>query len=273
MLKPRSYSGNELIDFTLEIDPIPAQISEGLDFFGNNLTRFSIHEMHQMLRVRSHSLISRGVLQYELGEGRKMPSPITVAQTREELKKINPDYILARQYIIESQLINNYPQSILEYSSKFFGPETPLFEASLELTSGIYNDFEFVPGFTTITTPLNEVMDGKKGVCQDFAHIAIACLRAQGLAARYVSGYIETIAPPGQPKLTGVDASHAWFAVFIPGMGWVDFDPTNNQLPGENYVTMAWGRDYYDVPPLKGVIYTNGANSLKVSVHMEQVKS
>jgi len=135
----------------------------------------------------------------------------------------------------------------------------------------IYTDFEFVSGFTSISTPILEVMAEKKGVCQDFAQIAIACVRSVGLPARYVSGYIETLPPPGKEKLVGADASYAWFSVFIPGFGWVDFDPTNNQIPMNQHIVVGWGRDYYDVPPLKGVVYGSGKSKLKVSVDITEV--
>ena len=132
----------------------------------------------------------------------------------------------------------------------------------------IHKDFEFKPGFTTIATPLITVMKLRKGVCQDFAHLAIACMRSMGLASRYVSGYIETLPPPGKEKLVGVDASHAWFAVFIPQTGWVDFDPTNNCLVHESHVTIAWGRDYGDVCPIQGVFVGGGEHQIGVSVEV-----
>ena len=145
-------------------------------------------------------------------------------------------------------------------------PGRSMFEASFELMQRIFEDFDCVSGFTNIATPLNEVMLEKKGVCQDFAQIAIACLRSMGLPARYVSGYIETIPPEGMEKLVGTDASHAWFSVFLPEHGWLDFDPTNNQLPGDRHITVAWGRDFADVTPLKGVAFGSGEHELKVAV-------
>ena len=135
----------------------------------------------------------------------------------------------------------------------------------------IFSDFKFQSGFTTIATPLSVVMKERKGVCQDFAHVAIACIRSLGLPARYVSGYIETLPPPGMQKLAGVDASHAWFSVYIPGSGWVDFDPTNNIIPAERHITIGWGRDYADITPLRGVIMSSGSHELKVSVDVRRV--
>jgi transglutaminase-like putative cysteine protease len=134
----------------------------------------------------------------------------------------------------------------------------------------IFNDFTFKPGFTTVSTPLSEVLKHRRGVCQDFAHLAIGCLRSLGLAARYVSGYIETLPPPGQVRLHGADVSHAWFSVFAPGLGWFDFDPTNNLIPRDRHIITAWGRDFSDVTPLKGIIFSGGSHRLIVSVDVER---
>jgi transglutaminase-like putative cysteine protease len=140
-------------------------------------------------------------------------------------------------------------------------------DAVTDLSSRIYRDFKFLPGVTEVKTTIEEVFARRAGVCQDFAHVAIGCLRSLGLAARYVSGYLETRPPPGKPRLAGADVSHAWASVFVPGSGWADIDPTNDQLVNDRYVTTAWGRDYTDVPPLKGVIFTQGdVQDLKVSV-------
>ena len=140
-------------------------------------------------------------------------------------------------------------------------------EAALDLTRRIHQDFTFDPTATTVATPLEEVLRLRRGVCQDFAHFEIACLRALGLPARYVSGYLETLPPPGQPKLTGVDASHAWISLFCPGLGWIDIDPTNNLLPSMQHITLAWGRDYGDVCPIRGVVNGGGETPvLQVSV-------
>ena len=141
-----------------------------------------------------------------------------------------------------------------------------------DLVKRIYADFTFTPGFTTMSTPLSVVMKESKGVCQDFAHLAISCLHSMDLPARYVSGYLETLAPAGKEKLTGVDASHAWISVFIPGMGWIDFDPTNNQLANERYITIGWGRDYFDIIPLKGVIMSSSSHELTVAVDVKRIR-
>ncbi len=160
---------------------------------------------------------------------------------------------------------------IKSYAERSFTSGKPLFEAVYDLVKRIYTDFTFTPGFTTVSTPLSVVMKERKGVCQDFAHLAISCIHSIGLPARYVSGYLETLAPAGKEKLIGVDASHAWIAVFIPGMGWVDFDPTNNQLATEQYITIGWGRDYFDIIPLKGVIMSSNPHELTVSVDVRRM--
>jgi len=135
----------------------------------------------------------------------------------------------------------------------------------------IHRDFEYLPGTTTVTTPLEVLAAQRRGVCQDFAHFAVGCLRSLGLAARYVSGYIETLPSPGAARLKGADASHAWFAVYQPGAGWFDFDPTNDRQPGGQHVTVAWGRDYADVAPLKGVIFSSGTHEMQVAVDVERI--
>jgi transglutaminase-like putative cysteine protease len=147
-----------------------------------------------------------------------------------------------------------------------------LLEAVEDLMHRIYKDFKYDPHFSSIATPLEEVLKHRKGVCQDFAHLAIACLRMQGIAARYISGYLETIPPKGKKRLVGADASHAWFSVYVPHQGWIDFDPTNAKIPDDQHITAAWGRDYADVAPLKGIIFGGGnKNKLEVSVDVERL--
>ena len=178
----------------------------------------------------------------------------------------SPEILEVKQFILDSILISKITDDIRAYAQVSFKANRSVFEASFELMQRIYTDFKFDSKFSNVATPLTEVMKAKKGVCQDFAQIAIACVRSIGLPARYVSGYIETLPPPGKEKLIGSDASHAWFSAYIPKFGWIDFDPTNNQIPKNQHITVSYGRDYYDVAPLKGVIYSNGENKMKVSV-------
>jgi transglutaminase-like putative cysteine protease len=147
-----------------------------------------------------------------------------------------------------------------------FTPGRPWLEAVLDLTKRIYTEFKYDPAATNVNTALDTVLRIKRGVCQDFAHLQIGCLRSMGLPARYVSGYLLTAPPPGQPKLVGSDASHAWTAAFSPEAGWIDFDPTNNIIPGIGHVTLAWGRDYGDVCPIKGVLVGGGQHRMRVAV-------
>jgi transglutaminase-like putative cysteine protease len=175
------------------------------------------------------------------------------------------DILDARQYVIDSPMIKTSAE-LGSYAQPSFLPNRPLVEVVRDLMQRIYKDFIYDPSFTTIATPLSEVLKYRRGVCQDFAHLAIACLRAHGIAARYVSGYVETRPEPGKPRIVGADASHAWFSVYIPGIGWLDFDPTNNTVPLDQHITLAWGRDYADVTPLKGIAFGGGQHTLSVSV-------
>ncbi len=258
--------GQTVLDYNIDISPTPTEISEKLDFFGNTVTRFSIQQYHKELKVTTNSKIRRDYsLQpniYDSIEGKS----ITLQQALMALKSYEEPILAVRQFALESILIAKITPEIKAYAEVSFKPNRPVFEAAFELMQRIYTDFEFNREFTNVATPIHDVMKEKKGVCQDFAQIAIACVRSAGLPARYVSGYIETLPPPGKVKLVGADASHAWFSVYIPKFGWVDFDPTNNQIPKNQHIVVSWGRDYYDVPPLKGVIYSTGKNKMKVAV-------
>jgi transglutaminase-like putative cysteine protease len=171
----------------------------------------------------------------------------------------------AYPFLFASPLITVGPQAHA-YARVSFTPGRPLLAAALDLMQRIYGEFSYDKTASTIDTTVAQILENRKGVCQDFAHLAISCLRSVGLAARYVSGYLETLPAPGKPKLVGSDASHAWVALFIPDVGWVDFDPTNNLVIGESHITLAWGRDYGDVAPVKGVVMGGGQHRLTVSV-------
>jgi transglutaminase-like putative cysteine protease len=162
---------------------------------------------------------------------------------------------------------------VAAYAAPSFAPGRSLLEAVAELTSRIHADFAYKPGSTSVRTTLTELLEGRTGVCQDFTHLAVGCLRSLGLAGRYVSGYLDTAPPVGQDRVVGADVSHAWPSVFVPDAGWVDFDPTNDRFVSDRYVTNAFGRDYGDVSPLKGVIYTESKKSeLHVSVDVAPVE-
>ncbi|NJB82723.1 transglutaminase family protein [Wenyingzhuangia aestuarii] len=266
ILKPKDIAGQRLVDYQLEISPKPTEFSEKEDFFGNTITRFSIQEHHKQLKVIATSKVNRDVSTCKNIQDAEVGKRITLSETLELLKGVSDEILDARQYQLESILINNINEDIKKYALESFKPDRSVFEASFELMQRIFKDFEFNTTFSNVATPISEVMKEKKGVCQDFAQIAIACLRSVNLPARYISGYIETLPPPGKEKLIGTDASHAWFSVYIPTFGWVDFDPTNNQIPKDQHIIVAWGRDYYDVAPLKGVLYSSGMSTLSVSV-------
>ncbi|MDN3667059.1 transglutaminase N-terminal domain-containing protein [Algibacter miyuki] len=265
-LKPRDFLGQTILSYHLEISPKPTEISERTDFFGNTITRFSIQQHHKELKVIAKSKVLRDVsLAPDIYES-KIGTAMTLEDARKAMTKLSPEILEVKQFLLESILIAKISKNIKDYALVSFKPGRPIFEATVELMQRIFTDFEFNSNVTNVATPIQEVMENKKGVCQDFAQIGIACLRSIGLPARYVSGYIETLPPPGKEKLVGTDASHAWFSLYIPEFGWVDFDPTNNQIPKNQHIIVAYGRDYYDVPPLKGVIYSSGENKMKVAV-------
>jgi transglutaminase-like putative cysteine protease len=249
-LVPRSTERQFCRDVVVRILPQPDTLREYEDFFGNKVVYFSIEKEHAQLTVHVHSVIEKAVKQ-EQPAGRPEPGEVG-------------------QFVFATPM-TAWDEEIADYARASFLPGRPVLAAASDLMRRIFTDFEFTPGVTTVSTPLAEVMRERKGVCQDFAHFAIACVRSAGWPARYVSGYIETISPAGAEKLIGVDASHAWFSVHIPNMGWVDFDPTNNLLPGDQHITIGWGRDYADVAPMKGIILSSGSHGLAVSVDVKRV--
>ena len=260
-LLPRELSCQKVLSAGLQIDPLPDDHYERYDYFGNRTAYFSIEKPYERLLVTATSEVQ--VDPHRPLEG---ADSLSWETARERLRNDrSEEVIVATQFALDSPMIK-VDTHLKEYANESFLPSRPLDEAVHDLMQRIYEDFQYDPEFSTIATPLIEVMEERRGVCQDFAHLAIGCLRSLGLAARYVSGYIETVPPPGKERLVGADASHAWFSVFHPGAGWVDFDPTNNQLPADRHVTVAWGRDYADVTPLRGVSFGGGDHKLKVSV-------
>jgi len=250
-LRPRNLPTQQCLGHRLQIDPLPMDLAEHEDFFGNHVSYFSIQQPHQAFSVTATSeiLLDPGSSQLALDRG--MPWDEVRVRLAEPL---TDDARENRQFVLDSPLAIAAPE-LAGYARASFPPGRPLLEAVRDLMERVHHDFTYDPTFTTVSTPLADVFSSRRGVCQDFAHLAIACLRSLGLAARYVSGYLETLPPPGQPKQPGADESHAWFSVFLPGVGWHDFDPTNNQVPLDQHITTAWGRDYADVTPLKGVIF------------------
>ena len=266
-LTPRNFVHQHCSNSQFVVDPEPGACRERQDFFGNTVYYFTIQQPHRELivTVTSHVQVRGREMQLDFAEHLAWEEVCQRLQT-----DLDPETLELRQYILNSPMIPTMPE-LRTYAERSFSKERPLLEAVEELTDRLYTDFTYDPGFTTIATPLADVIQHRRGVCQDFAHLGIGCLRALGLAARYVSGYIETDPPPGQESLAGADASHAWFSVYLPQLGWVDFDPTNNQIPTDQHITIAWGRDYSDVTPLKGVVFGSGTHELSVSVDCQRL--
>lgn len=263
-LLPRDELGQRCLSSTLAITPQPVQLSERRDYYGNRLHYFAIQVPHTVLTVTAVSTLLLDIVPIPVD------SPPWETVNTQVVKDISAAGLIARDMLLDSPFIK--PDAVIhDYARAALEPGQPLLEAVMRLTERIYDDFVYDPHSTTVVTPLTEVMHKRRGVCQDFAHLAIACLRSVGVPARYVSGYLETLPPPDQPKLQGVDASHAWFAVYQPGQGWIDFDPTNRQMRTDQYITTAWGRDYGDVTPLKGVISGGGPHELTVAVDVERL--
>lgn len=264
-LKPRELPGQKLLEYQVSIAPQPSEVTENSDYFGNNTTHFFIPYQHSELSVTTRALVQKDVV------APVEPGKITYREVKKALIGLSGDLADTVQYRLESPYIPLESEALKAYAGQFFTEDKPVYESCLELNHRIFEDFEFVPGATTVSTPVSQVFKEKKGVCQDFAHLEIACLRSIGLPARYVSGYIETLPPEGEEKLVGVDATHAWISVYFPGYGWVDFDPTNDQITGMQHIVIGWGRDYGDVVPLKGVVYSSGISQLSVSVDIKRI--
>jgi transglutaminase-like putative cysteine protease len=267
-LKPRTLLHHQLARSELRIQPFPATRTERVDYFGNVLCFFTVQEPHKELVVESQSEV--------IMEGNATPRPQQSLPWEEAARLLPDDHspagLEAYQFGFESPRIRIRPE-FASYALQSFTPGRPMLDALLDLTARIHKDFRFDSKVTNVRTPTEEVFRKRRGVCQDFAHLQIACLRSLNIAARYVSGYLRTYPPPGQPRLVGADASHAWVSAYCPGIGWLDMDPTNNVVPSNGHVTLAWGRDYSDVSPLRGLILGGGAHTLKVAVDMEPLDS
>lgn len=265
-LLPRDRSNQTALRSRLKIHPEPAVCLEREDYFGNRTTYFAIQEPHQSLEVTAESEVAvAGTIPVAAAD-----SPNWISVRRTLARGTAPLVFEARPYVLDSPFIRAH-RDLADFASESFTKTNTILEGAYDLMQRIFEEFKYDPQFTTIATPLTTVLEHRRGVCQDFAHLAIGAIRSLGLAARYVSGYLETIPPPGKPRLVGADASHAWCSVFVPEQGWIDFDPTNGQVPNDRYITLAWGRDYGDVTPLKGVIYGGGKHELKVAVDVERL--
>ncbi len=252
--------------FSLQIFPEPALRKARADYFGNQLCFFAIQEIHSKLEIITSSRVT------------VQPKPPVQNESTQPWESVAemfrdpvlPEVIEPYQFVFDSPQIRA-SQELADYALDSFAPGTPLLFGARDLARRIFEDFKFDPKATTVATPLEEVWKKRRGVCQDFAHLGIACLRSLGLPARYVSGYLRTRPPEGRPRLVGADASHAWFRVFCPGTGWVDFDPTNNVQPGEEHIIVAYGRDYGDVSPVAGILTGGGKHQVRVSVDVAEI--
>jgi transglutaminase-like putative cysteine protease len=265
-LLPRDVPGQICRSCTVLIEPGPHDYRERCDFYGNRVAYFSVLEPHTRLTLTAESIV-------DVTPPTTLPLPVDQAWEMVCARlRLDPtvDAVSIFDFQFDSPKVTVSP-AVAAYASSSFPAGRPLIEALTELMSRIHGDFEFAPGATSVRTTLSELLERRKGVCQDFAHLAIGCLRSLGLAARYVSGYLETLPPPGRARLVGNDVSHAWASVFVPDAGWIDFDPTNDRFVSDRYVTNAYGRDYSDVSPLKGIIFTESKkNELHVSVDVER---
>jgi transglutaminase-like putative cysteine protease len=264
-LEPRHLASQRIEEFSLAMTPEPAVRKARTDYFGNRVCFFSIQEIHRQLEVTATSLV-------DLGSGRVpelsfSPAWDTVAKLFRD--PVSPDLVDAYQFCFDSPQLAGSAE-FADYARASFPAGTPLLSGLKDLNRRIHQDFTYDPVATTVATPLEEVLRTRRGVCQDFAHLAIAALRSLGLPARYVSGYLRTRPPEGAERLRGADASHAWFAAYCPGADWVEFDPTNNLMPGDEHISVGIGRDFSDVSPVSGVVTGGGAHEVHVAVDVDE---
>jgi len=268
-LRPRRLEYQTTRRTLLEITPSPRDQHRQEDYFGNDcdvLEVLSPHERFDIVATSEVEVHERPML------GRIAEEPFKTRKWNDVALQLarDPRILFAREYCFDSPLVRVHP-ILREYAVPSFGAERALLDSVLELNDRVHSDFSYEPATTDISTPLAQVMRERRGVCQDFAHVMVGCLRSVGLAARYVSGYLETVPPPGQPRLVGSDASHAWVAAFFPGIGWLDLDPTNALLPNQSHITVGYGRDFSDVSPLKGIVLGGGRHSVKVGVDVQRL--
>lgn len=266
-LRPRVSPRLTLHDHELDVDPEPGAMVERVDYFGNALHQFEILTPYQEMRAVSRSLVEVWPRAEAIDPDESLPWETVRDAALAADAPFDPDI----EFRYASPYVTLDP-SLAVFARASFPEGRPFIAAAVDLMRRIHTEFEFDPGSTTITTPVARVLADRHGVCQDFAHLQIGCLRALGLPARYVSGYLLTDPPPGQPRLVGADASHAWLSVRCPRVGWVDLDPTNNALPDVRHVTVAWGRDYGDVSPLRGIVLGGQRQTLHVGVSVIPVE-
>jgi transglutaminase-like putative cysteine protease len=254
-LTPRDSSRQRCLSHELVIEPEAADSSTSRDGYGNISSYFHVTERHNTLSIHSNSVVEVDPPPADLYGGGSARAPWEIA------RPVGLDGALATEFTLDLR-----PPEITDelraYAAPSFEPGRPLIEVLRDLTSRIFSDFTYRSGSTTVSTQVSQVLAAREGVCQDFARLAIACLRANGLAASYVSGYLATDPPPGKERMIGIDATHAWASVWTPQNQWLGLDPTNDQMVDERYIFVGFGRDYADVPPLRGIIYTDAERSV-----------
>ncbi len=262
-LKPRELPWQSVRSSRLTVQPNPSVLSERTDYFGNTCTYCSIEMTHDQMQVLMESIV----------EVRPRPKRPPAAASpwdtvRERLRAVrSPEGLDAFQFCFNSGAVSRHRET-RDYCLPSCTQNASAHEVALRLMERIHSDFVFDPTATTVSTPVLEVLKKRRGVCQDFAHLMISCLRSVGIPARYNSGYIQTAPPPGKARLEGADASHAWVGVYCPENGWLDLDPTNNKVADEQFITIGWGRDYEDISPVAGVMLGGGKHRVRAEVDM-----
>lgn len=269
-LLPRALPSQQVLASDLAVDPLPEDVHERLDFHGNRCVHYTIFDPHTSLEVVASSTVAVAPPPTDALDGPAAASAWELVRDR-IAGATDRDGLVARMFVLDSPRAAT-TAALRDWAAPSFAAGRGVVATALDLAHRIHHDFEFEPGATSVTSTVEDLLDGGKGVCQDFAHLLIGALRSCGLSARYVSGYLETVPPPGQQRLQGADVSHAWVSLYVPDLGWIDIDPTNDRVVDEHYVTTAWGRDYGDVTPLKGIIFTDGTTEeLTVEVDVERL--
>ena len=257
-LTPRKSASQRVPEFSIFVKPASATLHTRVDYFGNEVSTIALLGVHDRFSVTATGTVETGL------NPLREPPVIGWEAVRDRLRsQDDAESLAASEFIYDSPYVPLI-QAVADYARPTFAKGQPLLESLLDLTHRIHKEFSYKPESTSIEVPLEEVLTKRHGVCQDFAHVMIGSLRSLGLAARYVSGYLRS-----GPKTLGAEASHAWVAAWVPGAGWVDFDPTNDVMPGENHITLGWGRDFGDVTPLKGVALGGGGQTVEVEVRVE----
>lgn len=266
-LTPRVTDFQTCVRNRLTITPSPSTYCKRTDYFGNAVSMFSVVNSHKLLKIAASSTVTVA--------DRALPEAGTTLPWEQVRQRLSVDRsangLAVYQFSFGSPRVPCHVD-LGEYARESFAPERPILEAVRELNTRIHRDVKFDPKATTVSTPILEVLEKRRGVCQDLAHMMIGCLRTLGLSARYVSGYLRTHAPEGTPRLVGSDASHAWVSVFCGAAGWIDIDPTNNSIPQTEHITVAWGRDFSDVCPVAGMFIGGASHKLTVAVEVTPVE-